>query len=405
MLDNLFSQYGEIADTTIKRHDRNCKPAGQSGYGFIYFLQDECAINAVKAMQHVIVNGITIDSMFSYRTEQTLRMKYPAEVLPLNNAVPNRRYVPPLDMPMSGSDSPRNGSGGPELISPDSPHHLQYPGSMPGSCSSSPHVSHSKMSFPRPKFVRQFTPIGIPTHVLSSHSMSPHHGMSPQHSSSPHLMSMSGSPHAQSYMPGPPMHPQGGMLFIPPHVQVRGVAQHLMNHAMNNSPGSGSPGMQQMMGPPPPPQLQQQQGLPMPMPMPLHMQMYGPPIIHQPQQGPLPSFQVPPNVPYAVPPMPQHMMYEGQQYERDILLPPQSPHGHLPSPMHISSLHLQQMQQQQQAGFHQQQNRQHFFGGPMRQSSDSGQIYQQQPMPQHLQMQQQQPMQHQMQQQHQPPSY
>jgi hypothetical protein len=64
-LDNIFSQIGKVVDCIVKQYRLEVNPHKQSGYGFVYFLNIDDALVAIKSFKNKIIDGIQLDCNFS----------------------------------------------------------------------------------------------------------------------------------------------------------------------------------------------------------------------------------------------------------------------------------------------------------------------------------------------------
>lgn len=69
LLDLLFSQFGEVADVCIKRHNYNDRDDyKQRGYGFVYFLERRAAMLALLTLDKATLDGIHFECDLSKRS-------------------------------------------------------------------------------------------------------------------------------------------------------------------------------------------------------------------------------------------------------------------------------------------------------------------------------------------------
>eukprot|EP01033_Poteriospumella_lacustris_P003404 gene3404-2517_t len=69
ILDNVFSQYGEVEDCTIKHYAVAADTGKHSGYGFVYFEEASAALKAIETINgelHGHVQGIIFDCHMSH---------------------------------------------------------------------------------------------------------------------------------------------------------------------------------------------------------------------------------------------------------------------------------------------------------------------------------------------------
>jgi RNA recognition motif-containing protein len=68
-LDNIFSQIGMVVDCIVKQYRLEVNPHKQSGYGFVYFLNIDDALVAIKSFKNKIIDGIQLDCNFSSESD------------------------------------------------------------------------------------------------------------------------------------------------------------------------------------------------------------------------------------------------------------------------------------------------------------------------------------------------
>lgn len=71
-LDQLFSRFGEVADTTIKQYTIHKRPPKQYGYGFVYFYDAESALRAIEHLSAQEVDGVQVECELSYQSREQL---------------------------------------------------------------------------------------------------------------------------------------------------------------------------------------------------------------------------------------------------------------------------------------------------------------------------------------------
>lgn len=67
ILRDVFTQFGEVVDVTVKKHVMNPQLQNQSGYGFVYYRKQEEACRAVLALKHHTFYDITFDCTISHK--------------------------------------------------------------------------------------------------------------------------------------------------------------------------------------------------------------------------------------------------------------------------------------------------------------------------------------------------
>jgi hypothetical protein len=94
VLDNIFSEYGEVDDCTMKHYAIAADTGKHSGYGFVYFVEVASALRAMQVLNqelHGHVQGLIIDCHMSYDSADRLSQQPPQHALKVSaNEMPSK---------------------------------------------------------------------------------------------------------------------------------------------------------------------------------------------------------------------------------------------------------------------------------------------------------------------------
>ncbi len=94
ILREIFSQFGKVADVTIKQHNFIEKQERQAGYGFVYFFAKKDALTAVSILKNKTLHDVMLDCSFCYETDVPLRQTNAAMAgNPIMNAMNNGSFT------------------------------------------------------------------------------------------------------------------------------------------------------------------------------------------------------------------------------------------------------------------------------------------------------------------------
>lgn len=95
VLDNIFSEYGEVDDCTIKHYAIAADTGKYSGYGFVYFLEVTDALRAIQVINQELqghVQGLVIDCHLSHDSADRLSQQSSSRQLKVStNVMPSTR--------------------------------------------------------------------------------------------------------------------------------------------------------------------------------------------------------------------------------------------------------------------------------------------------------------------------
>jgi hypothetical protein len=292
-LDNVFSQYGEVEDCTIKHYAVAADTGKHSGYGFVYFEEASAALKAIETINgelHGHVQGIIFDCHMSH--DSARRMSQSAST----SSVDSIENLKQLSLRTDSSSS----------LSAPSPRYAEY--FKPSNHSSKSDDSRSR---PRGGLSAQpsmYSSLNSPASMYRSRSGS-------------FSSSMNMAPYVQLQAPPVWQIPAGGM---PPAIPMQPMMIPIAEH--QPLPPSQSPQQAPLQGPQPAPSKQKQ------LQQPQHSQQ------QQQQQQQTPLQQPQPQQHQVQPQQHQHQHHQQQTLPNTS----QPAHQHMYVPQQIAQVYQPQ---------------------------------------------------------------